>query len=245
VTDRKDRIRALLKGIETGDPESVTVVSTETYIQHNPQTRDGSAGLAELFKRLSERSPRVAVVRAFEEGDFVFAHTEYDFGSPRVGFEVFRFEGDVVVEHWDNIQPRRGPNRSGRTMTDGPVEASGAGMTEANRSTVAGFVDEVLIGRRAERHETFVDVAAYAEHDPDLGDDDGGPLADPARRYDRNHRLLADGAFVLSACEGERDGLPTAFYDLFRLAGGQIVEHWNTIETIPPRAEWKNDNGKF
>jgi len=24
-----------------------------------------------------------------------------------------------------------------------------------------------------------------------------------------------------------------------------IVEQWNTIEKIPPRSEWRNDNGKF
>ena len=38
------------------------------------------------------------------DGDFVFAHTEYDFATSRVGFEVFRFEDDLAVEHWDNIQ---------------------------------------------------------------------------------------------------------------------------------------------
>lgn len=83
---RKNRIRALLKGIETGDPDSVAVINSEQYIQHNPQTNDGGEGLASLFKRLSKRSPRVNVVRAFSDGDFVFAHTEYDFGSSRVGF---------------------------------------------------------------------------------------------------------------------------------------------------------------
>lgn len=25
----------------------------------------------------------------------------------------------------------------------------------------------------------------------------------------------------------------------------QIVEHWDTIETIPAKSEWKNSNGKF
>jgi len=24
-----------------------------------------------------------------------------------------------------------------------------------------------------------------------------------------------------------------------------LVEHWDTIEAIPARSEWKNDNGKF
>jgi hypothetical protein len=26
---------------------------------------------------------------------------------------------------------------------------------------------------------------------------------------------------------------------------GKIAEHWDTIETIPPKEQWKNSNGKF
>mgnify|MGYP001815535667 FL=1 len=73
---RKDQIRALLKGIESGDEAAVAVVNQEKYIQHNPQTHEGSEGLAALFKRLSRTSPRVNIVRIFEDGDYVFAHTE-------------------------------------------------------------------------------------------------------------------------------------------------------------------------
>ena len=49
----KDKIRALLKSIETGDPEPVAFVNEARYIQHNPQTHEGSEGLASLFKRLA------------------------------------------------------------------------------------------------------------------------------------------------------------------------------------------------
>ena len=56
--NRKDRIRALLKGIETGDPDSVKVVNEAKYIQHNPQTLEGSEGLAALFARLAKSNPR-------------------------------------------------------------------------------------------------------------------------------------------------------------------------------------------
>ena len=45
--------------------------------------------------------------------------------------------------------------------------------------------------------------------------------------------------------EGYKDGVHSSFYDLFRVADGRIVEHWDTIEAIVPRSEWKNDNGKF
>ncbi|TIX10233.1 MAG: ester cyclase, partial [Mesorhizobium sp.] len=36
-----------------------------------------------------------------------------------------------------------------------------------------------------------------------------------------------------------------SYYDLFRVENGKIAEHWDTIEAIPPNAEWKNGNGKF
>ena len=64
ATPKKEQIRALLKSIETGDPDPIAVVNEARYIQHNPQTREGSEGLASLFKRLSATKPRVNIVRA-------------------------------------------------------------------------------------------------------------------------------------------------------------------------------------
>ena len=48
-TERKKEIYKLLKGIETGDPQSVKVVDEKKYIQPNPQTEEGGEGLAKLF----------------------------------------------------------------------------------------------------------------------------------------------------------------------------------------------------
>ncbi len=247
---RKERIRALLKGIETGDPDSVTVVNEARYIQHNPETHEGSEGLAALFARLAKTSPKVNILRAFEDGDYVFAHTEYDFGSPKVGFEVFRFEGEQTVEHWDNIQPREGPNSSGREMVDGPIEAVDLDMTEANRQRVRRYTETVLVGRRFGQLAEYVDSDGFIQHSPRIGDglvSLRAALEDPADalRYDRVHRVLAEGSFVLAVSEGTFRGAHSAFYDLYRVADGKLVEHWDTVETVPPRSEWKNDNGKF
>ena len=253
TTDRIERIRTLLKGIETDDPEAVSVISPSQYIQHNPQTQTGREGLAALFARLAKTSPRVNIVRAFADGDFVFGHTEYDFASRRIGFEVFRFEGDSAVEHWDNIQPRQGPNPSGHSMVDGPTEAIDFESTEANRDLVRGYIEQVRISGEVDSLDTFVCTEQYTEHYPDGVDGfealksrlDVLASASGALVYRRLHRVLAQGNFVLAVSEGTRAGTHSSFYDLFRVEAGKIVEHWDTTESVAPPEEWKNANGKF
>ncbi|MEM7365495.1 MAG: nuclear transport factor 2 family protein [Pseudomonadota bacterium] len=250
MSKRIDQIVQMLKGIETGDPHAVDVISPEQYIQHNPQTQTGRAGLAALFARLSKTNPRVNVVRAFEDGDYVFGHTEYDFDTRRIGFEVFRFEGEHVVEHWDNIQPRQGPNASGHTMVDGPVSVIDTTVTETNRSVVVACIEQVWIDRKHAMADQFID-RHYLEHHPE-GADGIDALrhqlaahSDESESYLKLHRVLAQGEFVLSVTEGTRSNTRTAYYDLFRLDAGMITERWNTTEAVAPRDEWRHDNGKF
>jgi len=254
ISNKKEQICKLLKGIETGDPASVSVVNEERYIQHNPQTQEGSEGLAALFKRLSKTSPRVNIVRVFEDGDFVFAHTEYDFGTRNIGFEIFRFENAQAVEHWDNIQPRKGPNNSDHTMVDGETEVIDLDKTEINRSVIKSFVKIVLIQGNIEKLTTYLKQECYTEHNPDFGDnldDIKRVLSTPNNddsvfiEYKKCHRVLSEGNFVLSVCEGYVNKVPSSFFDLYRLDNEKIVEHWDTTEAIPPRSTWKNNNGKF
>lgn len=189
----------------------------------------------------------------FEDGDYVFAHTEYDFSTRRIGFEVFRFEENQAVEHWDNIQPRQGPNPSGHSMVDGPIDATDLAQTEPNRTLVRSFVDDILINRRLEKLERYIDGEHFTQHHPRMADGLAalrvalGAAANDGIKmeYERLHRVLAEGNFVLAVSEGSLAGVHSAFYNLFRVAQGKLVEHWDTIESIAPRSEWKNDNGKF
>ena len=138
-------------------------------------------------------------------------------------------------------------------MVDGPTEAVDLELTESNRAVVRSFVDTVLINGDLDQISNFVDESNFAEHNPHLAD---GVLTlrfalevedESGRRinYHRIHRVLAEGNFVLCVSEGNYAGVHSAFYDLFRLADGKVVEHWDTTENIAPRDEWKNDNGKF
>ena len=252
--NKKNQICKLLKGIETGDPASVTVVNEDKYIQHNPQTHEGSEGLAELFKRLSKTSPRVNIVRVFEDGDFVFAHTEYDFAERNIGFEIFRFEENQAIEHWDNIQKRKGPNKSAHSMVDGTTETTDHEATESNRRIIKSFVEDILIHNDLDKLNYYISQQHYTEHNPEIGDDltDLKSILSGSNRtdlfssdYKQCHQLLAEGNFVLSVCEGYANKTHSSFFDLYRLEDGKIVEHWDTTEAIPARSEWKNNNGKF
>jgi predicted SnoaL-like aldol condensation-catalyzing enzyme len=247
------KIYKLLKGIETGDPDAARVVNEKVYVQHNPHTQEGSEGLATLFKRLSKSQPKVTMVRGFEDGDFVFAHMVYDFSSVKVAFEVFRFEHGLAVEHWDNIQPDMGTNAAGRSMLDGDVELTDLHKTEENRTLVKQFVETVLIGQKFDALDEFVDSNHFLQHSPDHLDGiealrlklQATSATGLNLKYQRLHRVLAQGNFVLSVSEGLLNGTHTSFYDLYRVAENKLVEHWDTIESVPPQSEWKNTNGKF
>ncbi|NQZ10115.1 MAG: hypothetical protein HRT35_23445 [Algicola sp.] len=253
MLSNKDKVRKLLKGIETGDPDAALVVNENKYIQHNPHTREGNIGLAALFKQIAKTGPRVNMIRAFEDKDFVFAHMEYDFTSLKAAFEVFRFEDGFAVEHWDNMQPMKEANISGRTMLDGSVVVEDRELTEFNRDKIASFVNDILISRKLDLLPDYVCNDNFIQHSPLLADGIADLHCALSERkkdqykmtYSQVHRILAQGNFVLSISEGVFDGQHCSFYDLFRVSQGIIIEHWDTIEPIPPRREWKNDNGKF
>jgi predicted SnoaL-like aldol condensation-catalyzing enzyme len=138
-------------------------------------------------------------------------------------------------------------------MVDGPTDAADLGRTEANRSFVRELIEDVLIARRIDRLDHYVDSERFTQHNPELEDGISALKAEleavsgdrPVVEYERLHRVLAEGSFVLSVSEGFLACVHSSFYDLFRVAEGKVVEHWDTIEAVPAPSEWKNENGKF
>ncbi len=254
MSNRKQQIVALLKSLETGEPGPVAVVNGQKYIQHNLAVGDGLAGLAAVLQAAPAGSIKANTRRVFEDGDYVFAHTEYNFFGPKIGFDIFRFEQGLVVEHWDNLQETASsPNASGRTMIDGPTEVADLSLTAANKQLVRTFIEAVLLGGDGARLAEFLNTQEYLQHNPAIGDGVANLLtgltamaqAGTPMVYERLHLVLGEGNFVLTVSEGQFLGQHVAFYDLFRVAAGKIVEHWDTIETIPAKDSWQNQNGKF
>ena len=100
----------------------------------------------------------------------------------------------------------------------------------------------------------YVNPAKYLQHNTAVADGlDGLGVAlkyfadnGLVMEYDNLHMIIGEGNFVLTVSEGKfGKGDHVAFYDLFRIEDGLIVEHWDVIQNIPPQGEWKNQNGKF
>jgi len=252
TTPLHDRTIAIQKSIETGQLQPLSWFDSRTYIQHNPLLGNGFASLLAFLDSLPRGTSRVHAHRAFTDGNISVAHLEYHLApmGHLAGFEVHRWEDDRIVEHWDNLQPipADAPGDTTGSMFDGATEVVDQHLTDQNKELVGDFVRSVLIGGRVEALDSFVDGSDYRDHHPARGDRPEAIVADiTAGRsiHQHLHRVLGDGNFVLTMSEGLADGAPAAFYDLFRVAGGRIVEHWDVIETLPPRDQWANDNGKF
>ena len=252
LPSRKQRVVDLLKSLETKDPAPLAYVDPDKYIQHNLRVGPGPAGVAALIQSLPPDAT-VNTIRVFEDGDHVFAHTEYNFFGPRIGFDIFRFEDGLIVEHWDNLQETAsGPSPSGHTMIDGPSTASDPNRTEANKALMQRYMEDLLAGRR-ETFPSYFNGTQYIQHNPWVADTIPGLIAGlkalaakgQAVVYKSVHKILGEGNFVLIVTAATFGETPTGIYDLYRIENGKIAEHWDTLEGIPPRGEWKNSNGKF
>ncbi len=253
-TTNKQKVVALLKSIETGAPEPVAYINPNRYIQHNLAVADGLAGFGALLQQLPPQSAKVNTVRAFQEGNYVFTQTDYNFFGPKIGFDIFRFEDGLIVEHWDNLQETPAtPNPSGHSMIDGATELKDLGKTEANKALVKNFVEDILVNGKIEKLAGYFDGDNYIQHNPLIPDQLSGlgaTLGELTKqgiflKYDKIHMVLGEGNFVLVVSEGHFGNSYNAFYDLFRVENGKIAEHWDVIEPIPAKENWKNTNGKF
>lgn len=249
----KEKAEALITSMETGDKSTIAYINPTNYKQHNLMVADGLEGFGEVLHHAPEGGFKAKVVRSFQDGDYAFTHTVYDFFGPKVGFDVFRFENGQIVEHWDNLIDIQPKNPSGRTQTDGETSLTDLDKTESNRKVVQNFIDDILFAHKT-NFTDYINPAKYIQHNPAIADGLEGFGA--AMKYfaenglvmefEKTHKVLAEGNFVLSMSEGKfGKGEHTAFYDLFRLEDGKIVEHWDVIAPIPPKTEWKNNNGKF
>ena len=252
-----EKALALINTFATGDTEKAASLLAEGYIQHNLAYGTGRDAFVGSVAYLGSAPVKTTVnnIRAFEDGDKVFLQTVYNFAGAgeQVAFDIFRIDADGrIAEHWDNLAAKADPNPSGHTQIDGTMEKKAVDKEET-RKVVASFVGDVLRGENPDKLTNYFDGDNYIQHNTAIADGLSGlgnALAALAEQgiqmiYNKTHYVLADGNYGLAVSEGTFGGVPTTYYDLFRVENGKIAEHWDVMETLAAEDTWQNQNGKF
>lgn len=238
------------------DPQAARPLLAPGYIQHNPAIPTGADGLLKAIPLVKKSGMTVTTHRVISEKNYVVMHNTYKnadaFGAPTlIAFDVFRVENGRVAEHWDNLQPEPKTTMSGRSMTDGPVKVVDREKTEENKALVLGFVRDVLGGAAPQNVTKYMDPAVYMQHNPNIADGLDGLMAAIKAFADQGlvitkfepKIVVAEGNFVFVASDAVMGGKPWAFFDLWRVEKGKIVEHWDVVAPIPEKMA--HNNGKF
>ncbi|MEM6931630.1 MAG: hypothetical protein AAF602_32165 [Myxococcota bacterium] len=107
--DNKRLVREMLEHclFRGNHAERITdYISSETYIQHNPEVADGIESLSALAQDPDRSLNYEEIVLCVGSGNFVATLCRTDWkGQAFAQVDIFRIEDGKIVEHWDNAEP--------------------------------------------------------------------------------------------------------------------------------------------
>ncbi len=260
MSEKSENVKGLyLEGIRDGKVrEAVTKYTGDRYTQHSTGVADGIEGFVAFFEPFIKRNPvrDIRMVRIIEDGQYVFCHAYQDINNGEakwVTADLFDTDkNDKIIEHWDVIQAYVEDTASGRSMVDGPTEIEDLDKTKENKALVTNFCNDVLIGGQANKVTDYISTEQYDQHNPGVEDgleEFGKHLKNVmesgmVNKYIKIHHIVGQGNFVVAYSHTQMGSDDYAFFDLFRVKEGKIVEHWDVQEKILPQSQWGN-SGKF
>lgn len=256
--NNKEIVGTFLGAVAKQDAETMRKFANADFIQHNPFVPTGLEPLIGLLPVLKENGTHAENVRMFQDGNYVLMHNIWHNAKPfgadeMVAFDILRIDGNgKVAEHWDAMTVLVKETASGRSQTDGPAAVEDLDKTEANKALAKSFIEDVPMGKNPGKAAEYISAKEYNQHNPQIKDGLSG-LGEAIQyltsqnnmfKYTKLHKILGEGNFVLTISEGEWGGKSHAFYDLFRMKAGKIVEHWDVIQPVPTTG-LANANGMF
>jgi predicted SnoaL-like aldol condensation-catalyzing enzyme len=254
----KEIVGTFLGAVSSNDTTTMRKLANTDYIQHNPFVPTGLEPFINMLPVLQEYGTTAENVRMFQDGNYVFMHNIWKNAKPfgadeMVAFDIIRVdENGKVAEHWDAMTELVTETASGRTQTDGPVEVTDLDKTEENKALAVSLIEDVLMGKNPSKITEYISAEQYDQHNPGIKDGLNGIIEaveyltaqNNMFKYNKIHKVLGEGNFVLTVSEGEWNGKQQVFYDLFRAENGKMVEHWDVIQEIPSEG-LAHSNGMF
>lgn len=250
---------AVLQAIQSGDVTAMQdYINPNTYIQHNLSYPDGANAVIGATQSGAFNGTTINTVRSFTDSEYVILHSEYggtwNSSTPQVAFDVFKFEDGLIVEHWDNLVNKQ-DDGDGTTQLNGTLTpATDLDQTEANRTLIENLAQDFFLDGKYSMLADYFDVDNYTQHSVGFGTNIAplqgflSTLPEGTPFYNSVESIHVEGNFALMMSQGFPDatsGLASAYFDLFRIEDGKIVEHWDVVQTIPAEADWANTNGKW
>ncbi|MDF1698338.1 MAG: hypothetical protein P1U56_20985 [Saprospiraceae bacterium] len=256
--NQKQTVGTFLGAVLTNDPATMRKLANEDYIQHNPFLPTGLEPFIQMLPVLQENGTTAENIRMFQDGNYVFMHNIWRNAKPfgadeMISFDIIRIdEKGKVAEHWDAMTGLVKETASNRSQTDGPTTAQDLDKTEENKALAVALIEDVLMGKNPSKITEYISAQQYDQHNPGIKDGLNGIVEavqylteqNNMFKYNKIHKVLGEGNFVLTISEGEWSGKQQVFYDLFRVENGKMVEHWDVIQEIPTE-NLGNNNGMF
>jgi predicted SnoaL-like aldol condensation-catalyzing enzyme len=192
---------------------------------------------------MQERQPMsdqiLTTRRVLTDGGYVVNHSvAIQDGQPvAVRFDLFRTDGNVVVDHWTDEEPWQDETANGHTQIDGRSVINLAADTEETRRIATGAVQTILVDADYSDIPAHLAGEDYVQHNHRFADGVSGLVAAVTAlaeqgitmKYDGIRQVVAQGDFAYLRSDGTFAGQPFVFHDLFRVADGRCVEHWDVM----------------
>lgn len=251
----KENVKKLyLEGICEGDSRAAVEKYTgHRYTQHSTGVADGVEGFLTFFEPFVERNPDrdIQILRLIEDGPHVFCHAfqSLNQGAAKwVTTDLFDTDSNgLIIEHWDAISAYQETTVSGEDMVGGATDVTDLESTDRNKFLVKEFVKQVLQERKFDCVDMFV-AENCIQHIPGAQSGLEGLStwfqSEAFGQYEMLFKLVGEGNFVATMGKTFAQGKEHIAYHIYRLENFKIVECWDNLEEIAPRAQW-NNSGKF
>lgn len=231
------------------DREEVRQHFHPDFVQHNPWAADGGAHVEEMC----DFTFGVQMNRWAIQGDLVAYHGVYTAPNPLgehplLCVDIWRVQGDQIVEHWDALQPTPAP------IAEVMLAGAGDGFADVAPAQVAANVANTRrlfeIGVRGQNEDLIGNILAedFTVHRPGVDDGRIGFLgwvraAEPQIAV---KRTVASGDLVIAQLLVTIGDKQQVVYDILRFDGaGRVTDQWMVAQDRVPLAEAANPHPHF
>lgn len=179
------------------------------------------------------------VHRVLAQGDFVVTHATATFseGGQAAAFDLWQITDGQIAGHWGEQEPIVEQTANGHTQVDGVAVIDATADTDATRRVAEEAVRTVLVDNDFSDVDHYLAGESYIQHNPRFGDGVSGlaaalgelAKAGQSLKYSDVLDVVAEGDFAYIRSVGVFAGADFVFHDLFRVADGRAVEHWDVM----------------